>query len=973
MLGLWLSLLAATPSPLCAVDAPAGGHLSLTLAADHPLADWPEREALCAELAQLLDVPPAPTTTTASVAARLLVETTYFRTATCTPDRAALACTARPGTLVAQSEVDGSLPFVLLRSDVDRRLSLRAGVPLEGELGPEGAGQAERLARYLVREGYFGSTATATWAPSDGAEPMHAAALTVDIDVGPATTLGRVAVRGDTGVLSPEEAREHLVRYWLLSFVERRFRPLDFEDDLEALTDVLRARGYPEAVVRGRYTVDRATDTVDVVLDVDAGARLELSFEGNVALDDDALADVATFAEARSLDTVEIDNTAEAIRRLYQRQGYFEVEVDSRLLDRPRPTLAVQYEVREGRRAWLEAVTVTGTTALPPEQLAERAALRTRTRAWPLRSGAWVDAWVEQDLKALAEVLKAEGYGAPTISAEVEVREDGALAARLSVDAGPLRTVGKLELRGLPAEVDGEALAASLALRPGQPYVAAAQTPDRRALLDALAAAGYARADVARKMRLPMASEPGEVSLTYTVDPGPRATLGGVLLRGNLGTARSLIEDSLALELGQPLGAKAVSDARRRLAALGVFGSVELEPVGLWRDDTPTWLLVSVEERARRDLFVVLSFSTDDYFAAGLDFVDRNLFGRALSLDLELRLANASQVGTDTRIGLRDRILVRLTAPRPFGAPFDVELRTYYDFVARPDTYDERRVGGSVALSRALVERDDCALCPSLVAGVGYELAATSLVVRVAPEDLGDLGEPEATIGRVFARLSADRRDSVIDPRRGYLAELRLELANRQLAQPFAADAYDFWRLLPTARGYLELGAPLEARLDEGQIIGGPFVLAGSLGYGLARAYGESRDVPQSESFAYGGDQSVRGLSDGASRLGFVAPTYLLYGSLELRYYALQNFGFGTIQLAGFADVGAVGDHLGELLDDPTLSVGAAVRYVTPIGPLSVAYGWPVVRSRAIVEARTADLDPIPATGRFHLSFGTSF
>jgi outer membrane protein insertion porin family len=973
VLSVLLSLLAATPSPTCAVDTDSGARLELSVVADAPLGDWPEREALCAELGHLVGLPAVPTTTTASIAARLLVETTYFRTATCTPDGRTLACVARPGTLVAQGEVDGSLPFVLLRSDVDRRLSLRAGVPLEGELGPEGTGQAARLARYLVREGYFGSTATAAWTMRGGAEPMQAAELTVSIDVGPATTLGHVVVRGDTGALSPEEAREHLVRYWLLSFVERRFRPLDFEDDLEALTDVLRERGFPEAVVRGRYLVDADTDTVDVVLDVDAGARLELSFQGNLALDDDALAAAATFAEARSLDAEEIDNTAEAIRRLYQREGYFEVEVDSRLLDRPRPTLGVHYTVREGRRAWLADVTLTGTTALPPAQLAERAALRTRTRAWPLRSGAWVDTWVEQDLKALAEVLKAEGYGAPAVSAEVEIRQGGELAARFVLDAGPRRTVGKLELRGLPTQIDGEALAAALALRPGQPYVAAAQTPDRRALLDALAAAGYPGADVARKMRLPMASEPGEVSLTYTVEPGPRAFLGGVLVRGNLGTARALIEDNLMLELGEPLGARAVADARRRLSALGVFGAVELETVGLWRADSPTWLLVSVEERARRDLFVVLSFSTDDYFAAGVDFVDRNLFGRALSLDLQLRLANASQVGTDVRIGLRDRVLLRLVAPRPFSAPFDVELRAYYDFVARPDTFDERRVGASVALSRVLVDRSACALCPSVVAGVGYELAATSLVVRVAPEDLAELGEPEATIGRVFARLSADRRDSVIDPRSGYLAELRLELANRQLAQPFAADAYDFWRLLPTARGYLELGAPLEARLDEGQIIGGPFVLAGSLGYGLARAYGESTVVPQSESFAYGGDQSVRGLGDGASRLGFVAPTYLLYGSVELRYYALQNFGFGTIQLAGFTDLGAVGAHLGELLDDPTVSVGAALRYVTPIGPLSVAYGWPVVRSEAIVAARTPELDPIPARGRFHLSFGTSF
>ena len=39
---------------------------------------------------------------------------------------------------------------------------------------------------------------------------------------------------------------------------------------------------------------------------------------------------------------------------------------------------------------------------------------------------------------------------------------------------------------------------------------------------------------------------PQPLPLTYTVEPGPRAYLGGVLVRGNLGTARALIDGPLA-------------------------------------------------------------------------------------------------------------------------------------------------------------------------------------------------------------------------------------------------------------------------------------------------------------------------------------------------------------------------------------------------------------------------------------------
>jgi len=955
MIALALLILASGEPAECRVAR-------LTLTLDAPVYDgWDET---CAQLVAIVS-PPVHTLTSSDArdAERVLAETTLFQTTTCTIAAGdTLSCAMEPGILVSDGEVTGSLPFVLLRSDVDRRLSLRSGVPVD-DLGAAGLRQAERVATFLEREGYFGTTATASWTPTEGSEPMRTAAIDVHVESGDSALLRDIKIEG--GVLEEDVARGILERYWILSFIQRRFRPFDFDDDVEAITETLRGR-YPEAVVRGSFTVDRAANAVDVTLVVDPGPRLDLAFEGNLAIDTEDLTDLSTFAKAHSLDAEEIDSTAAAIIDAYQKKGFFEVAVSGAPKTTANGATLVTYTIVEGRQGHLTKVTVSGTIAMGGDLLGERTQLWTQTRSWPLRSGSYVDAWVERDRRVMTEVLKSEGHGAPKIEINLYAGSAGELTAHFDVDAGPQRTIGKLDINGLPEQVDREALLALVSLKPGTPYVAASQTPDRRAILDALAGAAYPRAEIARKMKMPLANESGEVSVTYNIEAGPRAMFGGLLVRGLMTTSPSVIDENVLVQPGEPLGAKALSDLKRRLSVLGVFGTVEVAPIGLWRDDRPTYVLLGLEERARVNLFAVLSFSTEDFFSAGIDFGDRNLFGRALSLDLVLRFANASELGTTVKIGYRDYTKLRLGAPRPFGAPFDIEASAFYDLILR-DVFIERRVGGSLAMVRELVERTDCSICPSLIASLGYELQATRL-------DLSTTNEPQVTFGRVFLRLLADRRDSVIDPRAGWQAELRLELANRVFAGPLFSDAKSFWRVLPSMRGYLPLGAPLELRLDEDQTIGGPFVLAASASYGVAHPYG-SRDVgaealPGTETFAFGGDQSVRGMSDGASRAGYPVPTYLLVVSGEVRYYALQNFGFGTVELAGFIDLGAVSYHLGDLFDSPTVSAGPAIRYVTPIGPLSMAYGWPLLRSAPIVAARP---DLITTTGRFHLSFGTAF
>ena len=64
----------------------------------------------------------------------------------------------------------------------------------------------------------------------------------------------------------------------------------------------------------------------------------------------------------------------------------------------------------------------------------------------------------------------------------------------------------------------------------------------------------------------------------------------------------------------------------------------------------------------------------------------------------------------------------------------------------------------------------------------------------------------------------------------------------------------------------------------------------------------------------------------------------MLTASCELRWY-LYRVGIGTVQLAGFVDYGSVAESPGGLLVENTVTVGPALRYVTQVGPLTLAYG----------------------------------
>ncbi len=934
---------------------------------------WDDWEDVCEELAPHLDPGPPPWTDTATEE-RLLGEPGYFVQSTCTLSSAdRMRCRVVPARMVREVEIDGSLPFIILSEDVRRRMFLHPGTLLKDEVRALDL-QRRRLEEYFVREGYFGTEVEIRTEMTDGAEPNQGVRIIADIDAGPSHDIRNITIRGDS-TIDQTDIEDELIHWGELFFYKRRFRPEQFETDLDGIADMISLEGWPSVRLSGRYEVISESEEVDIFVDVESGPKLTLAFDGNQAFDDEDLTELATFYTVGAMDGVEIDKTVAAIKKEYQRDGYDRVQIDA-TSEKTADGVCFRFTIDEGKETDVAEVSIVGADHFTADEVIEGAALVTKTSG-VIFGGYWVDEFVARDRRAIEALYRNDGFAVVAVKSRRVVDDEGRLEVVFDVSEGPRRSVGEVTVEGLPPEVDPE-LADQLSLRVGAPLNEGLLARDRREILARLAAYGYTNATVARKMKMPFRTEAGEATIRYVVTPGPQAKLGGVLVRGNFRTDADLIEQEMGIEPGEPMDLATLGQAKRQLRGLGIFRTVQLSPLGAFRDDRDPWVLVGVEEREVLTLDLVLSFSSKDGFGIGADFRDRNLFGRAMELSLSTRLSNATGLGhKDARIGNRDLIEARLFVPRPLGLDVDSEYHFAYDLEDQK-LFRDRKWSVGTTWSRRLLHRSLCGVCPTVRVSLGYELVSRKLDTRAGSKRSAI---PGATVGKIVPRLSYERLDSVTDPRNGFIGETRFELASSVMAGPLPdwldddQQAPSFWRFRSKLTGYLTLGVPFTEPFGDRMIFGGPVVGTISARVATARPFGSSTTVPESETYAYGGALSVRGAEERASVVGLRGAEMLTIANAELRWYFLQNLFIGHLQIAAFADVGTAAYNFGQLFDDYTLSVGGALRYVTPIGPLSLSYGVPVVRSASVLAAAAADpkIDPIPKHGRVHFSFGYTF
>jgi len=482
----------------------------------------------------------------------------------------------------------------------------------------------------------------------------------------------------------------------------------------------------------------------------------------------------------------------------------------------------------------------------------------------------------------------------------------------------------------------------------GEPLDPERVEADRQALVTALAAAGYTHAAVTSRVDSVPGGPTTEVAtVRFEAVPGMRERVGTIIVQNNLETHASVIVRELPFAPGDVLDPGALLRGQGDVYKLGLFRSVTVrpwEPESSRSDAVPAEaehetrpgerdVLVRVSEKPPGNIQWGAGYNTRDGFRGFAEVSHDNLqgLGRRLSVRGDFTLQPGDLVPNEYlgNLGFRE--------PRLDGTKWTLRSNVIGQRSTRAvDQFSLERLAWIPAIERTLAA--------GLRGGLEFQLEQAR-VFDLAPDVVAFNARDQGNLRTVSLGPFAvyDGRNDAFVPRRGVFDSLRVQVAPEQLGSDVP-----FVKLSAQHTQYV----PLDDDLT--------FVYVGRAGWGRTMNTGDR--LPIRERFFLGGRTTVRGFGENqigpqGSAGNPLGGDLVLNLNAELRFPLLYGFG-GVVFLDGggvYLQDRAVSSH------DFRRSTGLGVRYLTPVGPISLEYGFKLDRRAT------------ESIGEVHFSIGAVF
>jgi outer membrane protein assembly complex protein YaeT len=915
-----------------------------------------------------------------------------------------------PFRVVRKLVVRGGLPglgaFPLFDDEILRYLTVTSGSRLDlGDKTLEAFldDEAARVTAYLQREGYFGGSARIIPEVPRDADWVD---LVVRVDLGGwlrPFRLGSVLLDGPHAVTASDlydTFSSHLPLWW------GRFTLSGMRDDARTAEKKLRESGYPAARVipdfDAKRDVDQATRRVKLPVRVNEKRHVTVRFLGNRALSDRELKEQLTIFTAGAYDEIELSESARAMQRTYQQHGYFESKVTFRRKRASPSEEEITFLIDEGPELRVREVEVAGEggAALTFTSEALKTAADLQTKVFPrlgvigLGTGGYITTvQLQQDVERLVEYYKSQGF--PQAKARGEAARDpdafgalGALGAAVAGDLGRKRDLyvrffveeGHRELID-HVEVDFEGphlrtreeVLGVLRQTNGKPYTEPLLLEDAQRVADALYKASahpYVHVDY---LRSSWNATHDRYVVRYHIIEGAEVRFGEILVRGNFKTRSRVILGDLPFKPGDKFDLAKLLEGERNLGTHGLFNSARVVPVGLSQMRNPVPILVSVQEREMsRFGSVVLGagVATDrlPYYVYLMgQWQWNNVFG--FGSQLEVRADTGFSADSWGASG-------RYTDLRVFGPGWRFDLNSFYRREVTNRFGKVASYGGSIGLARYLT--------PTLRLFGRWDLYVTALQAaffRVdGSNDQQFFSDNTVTSKLVFGafwdrRVNAEGRPDMLAPVKGWLLQGGVSWATPYLGgdHQFLVFTGEAQWLRPFHLRTAEFAFIADLRFDEGIPIGEP-------------------SLPVVERFFAGGDSTTRGYDNDMLKneviRGDVAPlggqsgfrvvpqggNIRILSRMDLQFPISKSF----LGLVSWPWAGSIFYDVGAIFDAPNLvkwsdfrhAIGVSLlRVLTPFGPLSFEYAYPLSPTQADERWKTNPwYSHFP--GRLHFNWG---
>ncbi|MCK4537745.1 MAG: outer membrane protein assembly factor BamA [Candidatus Krumholzibacteria bacterium] len=560
--------------------------------------------------------------------------------------------------------------------------------------------------------------------------------------------------------------------------------------------------------------------------------------------------------------------------------------------------------------------------------------------------------FLRRDIEAVRTFYNINGFFDASVSLESLDRDesDNSVSIRIMINEGVQTTVRTLSL-GRSSLIDDSELRKGLKLTEDKPYNPNLLDVDKYTIFSKFFERGYLGAMVSCETVVDSA----RVDISWEMAPGNPIKIKDIFISGNGSVVERLIRRELRVRSGEYFNLAKIVESKQNLYSTGCFTSVEVEPRALDIEKGSVDLHLQVRERKMG--YVETGFGVGNVHANRVfaEWGQRNVLGRGYALNTRSEFAFSLFREGDYSIDRMDlenkfeRHEMELAFPHILSTWNTFIIGAFYERDATVEPIVVEAVSFNGTVSRRFSRHT------SFLLGYFYEKVRREAVVD----------EKEKSRRRsIDATFRRDTRDFYFNPRRGHYITFESRIAGGILG---GEDNY--YSIIPSYQEYRTMGEST--------------TIAYRIRVGYARAFGDSREagLPVESRFFLGGGNSVRGYEENS--LGPVGSTgeskggnVMVLTNLELRfpipYISKYNFGGAAFIDAGnswngFDDISMHDFNLfreeAEVMpDDLRVSIGFGIRYYTPVGPIRIDLGFPVVRS--------VDMD---FDYRLHISLGQIF
>jgi outer membrane protein insertion porin family len=649
-------------------------------------------------------------------------------------------------------------------------------------------------------------------------------------------------------------------------------------------------------------------------------------------------------SEGRILDKSLLDKAEQELKRQYFSRGMYAVQVKATTTPLERNRVAISFDVQEGDVAKIRAINIIGAQAFTEKQLLNEFSLRTPGwMTWWTNNDKYSKQKFSGDLEKLRTLYLNNGYLEFAIeSAQVAITQDKKdIYITINIKEGEKFNVSNIRFAGdLP--VQESELKSLVMLKTGDTFSREKLTESTKKIGDRLGNDGYAFANVNAIPEIDR--EKHLVSFTIMVDPGRRVYVNRINIAGNLRTKDEVIRREMRQMEGGWYSAGKINRSKERIDRLGHFKEVNIETPAVSGTTDQVNLDVNVTEQPTGNILIGAGFSSSEGIVLSGSISQNNLFGTGNHLSLQLNSGSVNKVYS-------------LSFTNPYftqdglSVGYDIYRKdintSSLDSVAY---YDTSTTGLGLRIGLPIDEND------TVQFGLGFERAGLDLnssSPNIYRNFVTEYSGTTCAAGtactlttntyRVDAGWARDSRDSIMYPTKGSLMRFYMEMGLPGGDLAYIKETLQYQWLTPVTRNI-------------------SLLLNGELG--VAGGFNK-KSLPIFKNFYAGGIGSVRGFDSSSlgpkafdtanNRVISIGGNKRLVGNAEL-LFPMPGINDRSIRLSTFLDAGMVwgiGDDPDNnaataaryekfSLADMKYSVGAAITWFSPMGPIKLSLAKPI-------------------------------